>query len=45
MVYHSLGHELPIFNRKLVLAVLSIEAAGMAFGTAVVLLLGHSAVL
>ena len=45
MVYHPTGHELPIFNRKWVLAVLIIAAAGMAFGTAVLLLLGQSAVL
>jgi hypothetical protein len=45
MVYHPMGQELQIFNRKWVLAVLIIAAAGMAFGTAVLLLLGQSAVL
>jgi hypothetical protein len=41
MVYRSIGSELPIFNRRLVLAVLIIAAAGVAFGAAVVLLLGQ----
>jgi hypothetical protein len=45
MLYHSVGRQLPIFNRKLVVAVLIIAAAGMGFGAAVMLLLGHSAVL
>jgi hypothetical protein len=36
-----LGRELPIFNRKLVMAVLIIAGAGVAFGAAVVLLLGQ----
>jgi hypothetical protein len=36
-----IGEDLPIFNRKWVLAVLIIVGAGVAFGTAVVLLLGQ----
>jgi hypothetical protein len=41
MVYHSLGDELPMFNRKWVMAVLIIAGAGVLFGAAVVLLLGQ----
>jgi hypothetical protein len=45
MVFHSVGDALFIFNRKLVFTVLGIAAAGMAFGAAVMLLLGQAAVL
>ena len=41
MLYHSLGHGLPIFKRKLVMAVLIIAGAGVLIGAAVVLLLGQ----
>jgi hypothetical protein len=39
MVHHYIGHDLPVLNRKLALAVLIIAGAGVAFGAAVVLLL------
>jgi hypothetical protein len=39
------GGTLPLFNRNLVFTVLGIAAAGAAFGAAVLLLLGQSAVL
>ena len=41
MLHHSLGRELPIFNRKLVMAVLIIAGAGVVLGAAVVLLFGQ----
>jgi hypothetical protein len=41
MLHHSIGHELPLFNRKLLMAVLIIAGAGVLFGAAVVLLLGQ----
>jgi hypothetical protein len=41
MPYQSIGHELPIGSRKLVMAVLIVAGVGVLFGAAVVLLLGQ----